>query len=193
MEPASNYRIHSTLPLANNAILITPFYPASCHFLPLRLKYLPHRHVSNPLSLCSALNMRDKVSHPHKATNKITDNSHREGCAPAVLRSCRVARFSLCRSHLNYTVKPSPIPNSRAVTLPCSERATMKENSQGHDTVRPGHSTACVNFTAASRRPVGATSKRIPGSSSGYHADFTKVVIRMLIDHEMNCSWRLPK
>jgi len=37
--------------------------------------------------------MRDKVSHPYKATGKIKANSHREGCAPAVLRSCCVAKI----------------------------------------------------------------------------------------------------
>lgn len=99
----------------------------------------------------------------------------------------------LCRSHLNYTVRTCPMHTSRAVPLPCSERSAMKENSQGHDTVRPAHSSTWVNFTAASQRPVGATSKSIPGSYSCYHADFTKVVIRMFINHEINCSWRLPK
>ena len=90
--------------------------------------------------------------------------------------------FSLCRSRLNYTERPCPIHTSRAVPSPCSERAAMKENTQGHDTVRTGHSSAWVYFTAASRRPVGATCKCIPGRSSGYHADFTNVVIRMVIN-----------
>jgi hypothetical protein len=47
---------------------IMQFSPAFCHFGPnIVLSTL----FSNTLILCSSLNVRDKVSHPYKATGKI--------------------------------------------------------------------------------------------------------------------------
>jgi hypothetical protein len=52
-------------------LLIMQSSPASLRFLPLMFKYSPQLPVSNILSLCSSVNVRDQVSHPYKATEKI--------------------------------------------------------------------------------------------------------------------------
>jgi hypothetical protein len=54
-------------------LLIMQFFPASCHFIPLRSKYSPKHLFSNTLNLCvcSFFNVRDQVSHPYKPTGKI--------------------------------------------------------------------------------------------------------------------------
>jgi putative component of membrane protein insertase Oxa1/YidC/SpoIIIJ protein YidD len=51
--------------------LITQFYRASCHFVPLRSKYSPKSLSSNTFNLCSSLNARGQVSHPYRTTGKI--------------------------------------------------------------------------------------------------------------------------
>jgi hypothetical protein len=45
--------------------------PFSRYFIPLRSKYSPQHPVSNTLSLCSSLNVRDQVSHPYTTTGRI--------------------------------------------------------------------------------------------------------------------------
>jgi hypothetical protein len=42
-----------------------------CNFIPLRFKYSSQNLFSNTLSLCSALNVTDQVSHPYKASGRI--------------------------------------------------------------------------------------------------------------------------
>jgi hypothetical protein len=42
-------------------LVIMQFSPTSCHFVPLWSKYSPQH-----LSLCSSLNVKYQVSHPHK-------------------------------------------------------------------------------------------------------------------------------
>jgi hypothetical protein len=52
-------------------LLIMQFYTTSCYFIPLRSKYSLQHPVLKRLSLCSSLNVREHVSHPHKTTDKI--------------------------------------------------------------------------------------------------------------------------
>jgi hypothetical protein len=47
-------------------LLIMQFPPISRHIIPRRSKYSPqHPVLSNTLSLCSSLNVRDQVPHPY--------------------------------------------------------------------------------------------------------------------------------
>jgi hypothetical protein len=52
-------------------LLIMQFAPISCHFIHLWSKYSLQHPVSNTLSRCSSLNVRDQVSHPYRTTGEI--------------------------------------------------------------------------------------------------------------------------
>jgi hypothetical protein len=45
--------------------------PLPCYLVSLKLKYVPEHPIPNTFSLSSFLSVRDKVSHPYKATGKI--------------------------------------------------------------------------------------------------------------------------
>jgi hypothetical protein len=52
--------------------LLMQFPPDFPYFLPLVPKHSPQHHILNTLSLCSSLNVRNQVWHPHKTTGQIT-------------------------------------------------------------------------------------------------------------------------
>jgi hypothetical protein len=51
-------------------LLIMQFSPTSLHFISLQSKY-SRNLISNTLSLCSCLTIRDQVSHRHRTTAKL--------------------------------------------------------------------------------------------------------------------------
>jgi hypothetical protein len=52
-------------------LLIMLFSPTSLYFFPLGPNILLSTLFSNTIGLCSSLNVRDQLSHPHKTTGKI--------------------------------------------------------------------------------------------------------------------------
>jgi hypothetical protein len=52
-------------------LLIMQFSPASYYFIPLRTNILLSTLFSDIFSLCSSLDVRDKVPGPYKTTGKI--------------------------------------------------------------------------------------------------------------------------
>jgi hypothetical protein len=69
------YRVHSNYVWRGvhvMKLLIMQLSPICRHFISLRTKYsLLSGLFSNTLRLCSFLNIRDKVSHPYKTTDKV--------------------------------------------------------------------------------------------------------------------------
>jgi hypothetical protein len=71
--------------------LVVLFSPPSCDFISLRSKYSPQHPLSNTVSLCSSLNVRDQVSNPH---------SCRQNCS-FVYSKIYVFRYQTVGSGLN--------------------------------------------------------------------------------------------
>jgi hypothetical protein len=69
--PHFNYSNNTWRRVQIMKLFIMQFSPLSCHLISLRSKYPPQTLFSNTPSLCSSLNVRDKVSHPYRNTGKL--------------------------------------------------------------------------------------------------------------------------
>jgi hypothetical protein len=194
MEPKSNYRIHSNLPLANSAALITPFYPVSCHVI---------LYLSAPNIFLTVISRTPSVHvppltwetkfHTHNNGEAKLGIIHTEGAMPLQCSDHVVSlRFSLC--HPIWITQWDRVRFQQAGPCPCRAPNVPPWKKILKATILYCRGTAVHGWT--SRPPLNglwARQAKVSQVLPGYHADFTKVVIRMLINHEMNCSWRLSK